>query len=479
MKKRLLSTLLALCMALALVPTGAYAIESSVIHVTTPDEFRAALAEVEKRQLEEKDLSPVTIELTEGDYFFDNDIFARELTIGALEITNLTNLTIKGTGTTRILCNNSDNEIFWIDNCTNLTLIGLDIGYELLEESYGSRAIAIWDDSTVSIIDCDIFGCLLDGIEVAGSDIDMKNSTIHDCYNKIMYIAGNAAFENCVFWGNGHEDEEYYRLTNGIELRCGRDEDRSVIFTDCTFKDNHQPASINIYGNPDLDTDADIFYSFDNCIFSQNAWSGIDIPVTFSPGYQGSGTMPEVILTATEDGTAQYKLPECSLTAPAGYEFDKWEVNWKSYAPGEVITVSGEATVKAIWRKASATTCTVTFVDQQTGKQIKTSQVQRGAALGTLPIAPTHPGYTFQGWYDASGKAVTTSTKVTGNMTVYARYEKTATGPSGPSEPSGSAFTFEFKFGGLDPQTGDLKMSIVVYMNGIELLTIPLTLHLG
>ena len=50
---------------------------------------------------------------------------------------------------------------------------------------------------------------------------------------------------------------------------------------------------------------------------------------------------------------------------------------------------------------------------------------------------------------------------------------------TGPSEPTGSAFSFDFAFGGLDPQTGDLKMSIVVYMNGIELLTIPLTLHLG
>ena len=46
-------------------------------------------------------------------------------------------------------------------------------------------------------------------------------------------------------------------------------------------------------------------------------------------------------------------------------------------------------------------------------------------------------------------------------------------------EPSGPSFNFDFEFGGLDPQTGDLKMSIVVYMNGIELLTIPLTLHLG
>ena len=51
--------------------------------------------------------------------------------------------------------------------------------------------------------------------------------------------------------------------------------------------------------------------------------------------------------------------------------------------------------------------------------------------------------------------------------------------PDTPESPSDSAFTFEFEFGGLDPQTGDLKMSIVVYMNGIELLTIPLTLHLG
>ncbi len=69
----------------------------------------------------------------------------------------------------------------------------------------------------------------------------------------------------------------------------------------------------------------------------------------------------------------------------------------------------------------------------------------------------------------------------TWEMTATIHYN--STGPDEPEpdtpEPSGSAFTFEFEFGGLDPQTGNLKMSIVVYMNGIELLTIPLTLHLG
>ena len=120
--------------------------------------------------------------------------------------------------------------------------------------------------------------------------------------------------------------------------------------------------------------------------------------------------------------------------------------------------------------------CTVTFTDQQTGGVIAARTVQEGGTVGTLPTAPVHDGYTFQGWYDASGKAVTASTTVTGDMTVYARYEKAATEPSGPS---GSAFTFEFEFGGLDPQTGTLSMSVVVYMNGIELLTIPLTLNLS
>lgn len=48
-----------------------------------------------------------------------------------------------------------------------------------------------------------------------------------------------------------------------------------------------------------------------------------------------------------------------------------------------------------------------------------------GAAIGTMP-APTQTGYTFKGWYpsETSSERYSANTKVVGNVTLYARWEK-------------------------------------------------------
>ncbi len=63
----------------------------------------------------------------------------------------------------------------------------------------------------------------------------------------------------------------------------------------------------------------------------------------------GEGTIADVVMEAGE-----YTLPECSFTAPAGTEFDAWEVNGSTYDPGTSINVDADTTVKAIWKQLPA-----------------------------------------------------------------------------------------------------------------------------
>ena len=56
----------------------------------------------------------------------------------------------------------------------------------------------------------------------------------------------------------------------------------------------------------------------------------------------GTGTMADVKVNKGE----KYKLPECTFTAPAGKEFDKWEQG----KPGDEIAVTADLTVKAVWK---------------------------------------------------------------------------------------------------------------------------------
>ena len=49
------------------------------------------------------------------------------------------------------------------------------------------------------------------------------------------------------------------------------------------------------------------------------------------------------------DGSS-FELPECTLTAPEGKEFDYWEVDGGTYNPGDFITMDSDKTIKAVWK---------------------------------------------------------------------------------------------------------------------------------
>ena len=63
--------------------------------------------------------------------------------------------------------------------------------------------------------------------------------------------------------------------------------------------------------------------------FDANGGGGI-----FGPVYRSAGT---------------YTLPKCYFTAPVGKQFIAWDVNGVEYAPGKIITISSNTTVKAVW----------------------------------------------------------------------------------------------------------------------------------
>ena len=112
----------------------------------------------------------------------------------------------------------------------------------------------------------------------------------------------------------------------------------------------------------------------------------------------GTGTMAPVTVAVSANGGAQCKLPNCQFIAPAGKEFDCWDVNGESHKPGETILLTTHTTVKAIWRDIASS--------------------------------------------------------------------------------SSFRFVFDFDHMKLDDLSGTMTFSIQVFMNGIFLLDIPVTLHL-
>lgn len=60
----------------------------------------------------------------------------------------------------------------------------------------------------------------------------------------------------------------------------------------------------------------------------------------------GSGEMQAVKVKANED----YKLPECTFTAPDNQEFDAWQVNNERKNVSDTIKVDKDLTIKALWK---------------------------------------------------------------------------------------------------------------------------------
>jgi uncharacterized repeat protein (TIGR02543 family) len=123
--------------------------------------------------------------------------------------------------------------------------------------------------------------------------------------------------------------------------------------------------------------------------------------------------------------------------ARSGYTFDNWYSDAKLTAVYDFSTpVKGNITLYAKWNKVI--TYTVTF-DSNGGSNVAAQTVESGETA-THPANPTQSGYTFDNWYsDADLTAVYDfSTRVTGNITLYAQWNPV---------PPGS-FTVTFNNGG-------------------------------
>ena len=90
-----------------------------------------------------------------------------------------------------------------------------------------------------------------------------------------------------------------------------------------------------------------------------------------------------------------YTLPACSFTAPEGKEFDKWDLG----SPGASVSVTGDLTVKALWKDKPAESLTVSFYANGGSGSMADVKVEKDTYY-TLPACTfTAPeGKKFDSW---------------------------------------------------------------------------------
>ncbi len=163
-------------------------------------------------------------------------------------------------------------------------------------------------------------------------------------------------------------------------------------------------------------------------------------------GYQLSGTLTLYsVMFKTEDSENVKGMPKATygtfydyfiegetITMPAnptrtGYDFKGWAVNGKTVDTTNGYTITGDVVFTAQWEKQ---TYTVTF-DSMGGSKINDQKVKY-QETATKPTDPTKSGYTFGGWYTdnkcTKGNEFRFDTKITGDMTLYAKWDVKRTG---------------------------------------------------
>ena len=143
-------------------------------------------------------------------------------------------------------------------------------------------------------------------------------------------------------------------------------------------------------------------------------WEDITYSVTYDAN-GGAGTMNAGTATA---GKA-FKLPENAFTAPQLKQFKAWEINGKEYAPGAEVTLSADATVKALWEDI---TYSVTYAANGGTGAMNGASVKAGQTF-TLPnngyIAPEFQQ--FKAWeIDGTEYAPGAEVTISGDLTVKA-----------------------------------------------------------
>ena len=145
-----------------------------------------------------------------------------------------------------------------------------------------------------------------------------------------------------------------------------------------------------------------------------DANGGTGVPTTLSNTQEFESTSTQTVDLGVPD----------TVPTREGYDFLGWSTSVGGpvdYAPGASITtqIGNDLTLYAQWREQAAT---VTFMSNDS--IYTTVSVPIGQTV-SMPDDPTLYGYTFKGWY-TDNTLVTefdTSTLITGDMTLYAKWE--------------------------------------------------------
>ena len=204
--------------------------EDGKVHVTTVDEFLAAIAPDTTIYLE---AGTYDLSTAEGCGVTETDRYRWDLRFDgpSLVITGVDGLTIEGAGAESVTIAAVPRyaDVLGFERCAGLTLRGFTAGHTE-EKGYCTGGVLYFDLCDDAVIDgCALFGCGIMGITASNcDDMNVSNTEIYDCeYGAVTLNDSNAVFDNCDIHDNGGPDFQLYGSTalvdgkEGCKLKVG------------------------------------------------------------------------------------------------------------------------------------------------------------------------------------------------------------------------------------------------------------------
>ena len=190
--------------------------EDGKVHVTTVDEFLAAIAPDTTIYLE---AGTYDLSTAEGYGVSGTERYHWELRFDgpSLVITGVDGLTIEGAGAESVTIAAVPRyaDVLGFERCAGLTLRGFTAGHTE-EKGYCTGGVLYFDLCDDAVIDgCALFGCGIMGITASNcDDMNVSNTEIYDCeYGAVTLNDSNAVFDNCDIHDNGGPDFQLYGST--------------------------------------------------------------------------------------------------------------------------------------------------------------------------------------------------------------------------------------------------------------------------
>lgn len=217
-------------------------------YVSYPEDGRTQIYITSQEELDQLMAAPIEMEdcdirISAGKYEVPDYIF----------LSNSRNVRMIGEEETELVCLDEESNVIITQNCENMEFANLILGHKEAGSCEGA-VVRFISSEDMKMVNCDLYGCGTEGINLDGGSADLHGVTIRDCSEDILTACrGSITGDDCLFVNNDYNDYSYLPAYTGINGEMAL-------------------SNSDVFNNMN-DEQASIVVSYDNVTEEGNGWN--------------------------------------------------------------------------------------------------------------------------------------------------------------------------------------------------------------